>query len=168
MLALAVVLGVIFLIPAGLVRVLYIMVAEFLATYLIHCPAHYVVGRLLGIRFASMRVGRTTLARALPPRLSGFAQLFPIFTLRTDKQSLANAGKDRASAMFASGTIASILSAFAVAAWVTPGSSLPLFVASWAVAVGYLTFDLVFSPRSGDLMRARAARAPSTQEPVQP
>lgn len=167
LLALGAVLWGTFLIPTGLASTLYILVAEFLATYLIHCPAHYFVGRVLGIRFVKMGVGRTTLARALPPRLSKFARLFPIFTLKTDKLSLANAGNDRAAAMFASGTIASALSAFAVAAWFTSGSSLLPVVAYWALAFGYLVFDLVFSPKSGDLMRARVARA-STQKPVQP
>jgi hypothetical protein len=148
-----------YFIPAGSLYFLYLVVLEFLATYLIHCPAHYIVGRSLGIRFVSIRIGRTTLAKALPPQLSRFARLLPILTLSTDRATISRAGKGRLSAMYASGTAASVLSAFVVAAWVTPGASLALIVVAWAIAFGYLTFDLVFSPKSGDLMRARRTMA---------
>ncbi|HMD79160.1 MAG TPA: hypothetical protein VKF39_04160, partial [Nitrososphaerales archaeon] len=109
-----------YFIPRGSSYFLYVVVAELLATYLIHCPAHYVVGRTLGIRFVSMRLGRTTLAKALPPQLSRFARLLPILTLSTDRSTLSRTGKGGASAMYASGTVASVLSAFIVAAWITP------------------------------------------------
>ena len=57
--------------------------------------------------------------------------------------------------MFASGTVASVSSAIAIAIAATLAEP-PVYAAlTWAVAVGYLIFDAVFSPRSGDLMRAR-------------
>jgi hypothetical protein len=154
------------LIPGGLPYLLYVAVAELIATYLIHCPAHYFVGRVLGIRFVSMGLGMTTLAKALPPQLSRFARLFPILTLKTDRTSLSRAGKRKASAMYASGTVASVLSAFLVAAWITPSASLNLLIVAWVIAVCYLFFDLVFSPQSGDFMRARRAMAASGPESV--
>jgi hypothetical protein len=61
--------------------------------------------------------------------------------------------------MYASGTVASVLSAFVVAAWVTPGAPLALILSAWAIALGYLGFDLIFSPRSGDLSRAKRTLA---------
>ena len=146
-----------YFIPGGSLFFLYVVVAELFATYLIHCPAHYVVGRTLGIRFLSMRLGRTTLAKALPPQLSRFGRLLPILTLSTDRSTLSRAGTGKASAMYASGTVASVLSAFVVAAWVTPGAQVTLITVVWVIAFAYLAFDLVFSPRSGDLMRARRA-----------
>ena len=155
-----------FFIPKGIPYLLYVVAGELLATYLIHCPAHYLIGRVLGIRFVRMNVGRTTLAKALPPRLSRFARLAPILTLATDRSSLGRAGKRRASAMFASGTVASILSAFAVAAWVVRTADPILIAGTWLIAFGYLAFDAVFSPRTGDLMRARRAWRSSATEPV--
>jgi len=152
-------------VPGGLLYFLYVVVSELLATYLIHCPAHYVVGRVLGIRFVSMRLGRTTLAKALPSRLSPLAGQLPVFTLSTDRATLSRAGRGRASAMYASGTVASVLSAFVVAACVTPRAPVTLTIVTWVIAFGYLAFDLVFSPRSGDLMRARRARAASATRP---
>ncbi|HMD78514.1 MAG TPA: hypothetical protein VKF39_00860 [Nitrososphaerales archaeon] len=154
------------LIPGGLPHLLYVAVAELIATYLIHCPAHYFVGRVLGIGFVSMGLGMTTLAKALPPQLSRFAHFLPVFTLKTDRPSLSKAGRRRASAMYASGTVASVLSAFLVAAWITPSASLNLLIVAWVIAFGYLAFDMVFSPRSGDLMRTRKAMGASGPEPV--
>ncbi|MDV3244968.1 MAG: hypothetical protein LYZ66_07355, partial [Nitrososphaerales archaeon] len=49
--------------------ILFFLVAQVLVTILIHCPAHYVVGRVLGISFSKIRLGRSTLGRALPPSM---------------------------------------------------------------------------------------------------
>ena len=159
-LALAGFLGLDFIVPPGLIYLLYVVAAQLLATYLVHCPAHYLVGIAVGIRFKSLRLGRTTLARALPPRWGRLARLIPILTLSTDKPSLAHVSKSKVSAMYLSGTIASSAAAVVVAAVVTPLGSPALVAVTWVVAVGYLLFDVVFSPRSGDVMRTRAARRP--------
>jgi hypothetical protein len=155
--ALSAIIGGVLLIPTGLAFALYVIIAELAATYLIHCPAHYMVGRVVGIRFRRIRLGRTTLAEVLPPRYASLARLIPILTLSTDKASLAQASKGRAAAMYASGTVASVSSAFVIAGVATfTEAFLPAAVA-WLVGVGYLMFDVVFSPRSGDIMKARAA-----------
>ncbi|HEV2139465.1 MAG TPA: hypothetical protein VGR53_11570 [Nitrososphaerales archaeon] len=144
-------------VPPGLFFAIYVLVAQGAGTYLVHCPAHYIVGRALGINFRSIRFGRTTLARALPPRFSGLARLVPILTLSTERASLAKASKGRAAAMYASGTIASVCSAFVIAGLATVSeASFPGAIA-WLLAIGYLLFDVVFSPRTGDISRARAA-----------
>jgi len=144
-------------VPGGVVFAVYVLFAEFAATFLIHCPAHYAVGMALGVRFTEMRAGRTTLARALPPRLGRFAGLMPILTLRTDRTSLARASRAKASAMFASGTVASTSVAFLIAGGSTLVQPLPYASLAWALALLYLAFDLRFSPRGGDLKRAKAA-----------
>ena len=160
LLVLAAVFGLDFIIPPGLGYFLYVLSAQLLATYLVHCPAHYLVGTAVGIRFRSIRLGRTTLARALPPRWGNLARLIPILTLSTDRPSLVRVSKSKVSTMYLSGTIASSASAMVVAGAVTLSGSSALIVVSWLVAVGYLLFDVVFSPRSGDVMRARAAKGP--------
>jgi len=144
------------LVPPGLLFAVYVVIAQGAGTYLVHCPAHYFVGRVVGISFRTIRFGRTTLARVLPPRFAGLARLVPILTLSTEKASLAKASKGRAAAMYASGAIASVCSAFVIAGVATVSeSSFPAAVA-WLVAIGYLVFDVVFSPRTGDIKRARA------------
>ncbi len=144
-------------IPRGLPFGAYVVAAELLATYLLHCPGHYLVGTAMGIHFRKMTLGRTTLARVLPKKAARLAHLLPVLTLIADKPSLSAVSRRRAAAMYASGTFASVSSTLLIAlasTWAEP----PLYSApAWGVAVGYLAFDLVFSPRSGDLFRARAA-----------
>jgi hypothetical protein len=135
-----------------------VLAAQLLATYLIHCPAHYLVGVALGIRFRSIAVGRTTLARVLPHSLAAIARAVPVLTLRVDRSSLARASKLSAAAMYAAGVVASCAVAILIAAFVTISGSALLVGSAWAVAIGYLIFDLVFSPRTGDILRARSAR----------
>jgi hypothetical protein len=146
-----------YFVPSGISYLIYIVACQLLATYLIHCPAHYLAGRAVGIRFTKIGLGKTTLARALPPRFRRIAGLIPILTLSIDKASLAGLTQSRISAMYMSGVIASSAIAFAIAAAVTGG---PVWtaVAAWLVALGYFLFDIVFSPRSGDVMRAKKAR----------
>jgi hypothetical protein len=160
LLALTVVFSFYFILPLGPFYLVYTVVAQLLATYLVHCPAHYMVGRVSGIRFRGIRLGRTTLSRVLPARLKGVASLVPIPTLSTDKSSLSQVSRSKVSAMYLSGAVASSASAVAVAVAVTPGGPLPLVAISWAVAIGYLLFDLVYSPKSGDVKRARAFNPP--------
>ena len=144
-------------VPAGLAFGFYVVVAEFLATYLVHCPAHYVIGNLLGIRFRKIRSSRSTLARSLPPRLSSFVNLLPVLTLSTGKRSVLNVSKRRLALMYEAGTVASVSAAFVISAAATLVEP-PLYaVVAWVVALAYLGFDLKFSPKSRDFARARAA-----------
>jgi len=64
-------------------------IAQFVATYLVHCPANYLVGTSLGIRFRGMRIGRTTLAQVLPGRLAGIARLVPVLSFSTQRDPLS-------------------------------------------------------------------------------
>jgi len=155
--SLAALLGLSSFVPPGLSFGLYVIVAELMATYLVHCPAHYIVGSIVGIRFRSLRLGKTTLARVLPTKLASLTRLFPILTLSTVKTSLAGVPKKRVAMMYRAGTLASVSSAIVIAAAVTPVEPLLYAGLAWVIALGYLIFDLVFSPRSGDLSKARAA-----------
>lgn len=147
------------LIPPGLSLGLYVIVAELLATYLVHCPAHYLVGTAVGIRFRRMHFGRTTLARALPPTVSPVAKLFPVLTILTDKDSLKSVSRRRIALMYQAGTVASVSAALVIALAATQSEPPVYSSLAWIVALAYLAFDLVFSPKSGDLARARAALA---------
>ena len=71
------------------------------------------------------------------------------------KGSLVNVSKRRATSICASGKVASVSPATAVAVVATSAEPLAYAGLEWAVAAGYLLFDAVFSPRSGDLMRAK-------------
>ena len=145
-------------VPAGPAFALYVLIAEFAATFLIHCPAHYFTGLGLGIGFTEMRLGRSTLARVLPRRLARVTRILPILTLAAERQSLARSSNGKAAAMYASGTVASVSAAFVIAGTATLAEPILYASFAWALALIYLAFDLRFSPRSGDLSRAMAAR----------
>src|SRR5262249_28200189 len=134
---------------------LYVIVVQFLSTYLLHCPGHYIVGRVLGMEFIDIGFGRSTLANALPGRLGKAAGLIPILTLKSDRLSVASKPRRSRFAMYASGTIFSIGSAFSLAIVFTYYGNWMAAIIAWIFALGYLAFDAAFSPRSGDLMRAR-------------
>ena len=144
-------------VPGGLAYAIYVVALELSATYLVHCPAHYLTGTALGIRFRDIRVGRTTLARVLPGEAAAVVRVLPVLTLSVEKGSLARVSRRRASAMYAAGTVASVSAAFLISLaslWAEPMTYAAL---AWALACAYLIFNLVFSPRSGDLMRSRRA-----------
>jgi hypothetical protein len=145
--------------PAGLPLGVYLVFVQLMATYLVHCPAHFVVGMAVGVRFRELRLGKTTLERALPNRLKGLARRLPILTLVTDRSSLVKVSRRRLAAMYASGTVVSTASAFAIAAASTPVEQPTYFLLAWTFAIAYLAFDVMFSPKSGDLKRARAVLA---------
>ena len=156
-LALVLVLGPALVVPSGIPLALYIVLVQLLATYLIHCPAHYVVGSVVGIRFRAIRLGKSTLTKILPRRLAVLASSLPVITLSTEKSSLARASSREVAAMYASGTVASVGAAIVIAAAATAIEAPAYSVLAWGVALLYLFFDALFSPRSGDLARARGA-----------
>jgi hypothetical protein len=157
LLALACILALAAFVPGGFAFGVYVIAAELLTTYLVHCPAHYIVGAILGVRFRSISKGRTTLARALPQGIAGFARALPILTLRISEDPARRVSNGRLASMFVAGTAASCASAFVIALLATPVDTLFFAALAWAVAIGYLLFDVVFSPKSGDLARARRA-----------
>ena len=59
--------------------------------------------------------------------------------------------------MYAAGAVASMGSALLIAVAATLAEPVPYSVPAWAIALGYLLFDILFSPRSGDLMRSKRA-----------
>ncbi len=154
------------LVPQGLPFGLYVVIAELAATYLVHCPAHYLVGVLVGIRFRRIGFGRTALAKVLPGRFSALAKVLPVLTLSTVKSSLMGVPRSKVALMYAAGTVASVSIALAIATVATTVEPIAYSSVAWVAAFGYLVFDLVFSPKSGDFARARAALTRDLREPV--
>jgi hypothetical protein len=141
--------------------VLALLLAQALTTVLVHCPAHYIVGRLLGIRFSGIRLGRSTAARALPASLRQVGSLLVVFTLGVDPESKKNAAASKLRAMFMAGVTGSVASAVTFAYWVSLAGYYTAGIVTWVFALAYLASDIVFSPKVGDLMRARAAMSGS-------
>jgi hypothetical protein len=144
-------------VPPGLPFAVFVVLAQALSTYLIHCPAHYIAGRLVGIGFKTIKFGRTALAGLLPRPLAHFAGILPILTLVTDRRTLIGASGRSLAAMYASGAAASTASALAIAAAASIAEPFGYSVYAWAFAIVYLLFDVALSPKGGDLMRAKNA-----------
>lgn len=150
-------------VPPGVLFGLYVVVVQLLSTYLIHCPAHYVVGTIGGIKFREIRLGRTSLVQALPARLGKVASAMPILTLSTEKRTLSRASRRRAAAMFAAGAVASTSSPLLIAAALTLTEPIAYSILAWIIAFAYLSFNVIFSPKAGDLRRAREVLKSSRQ-----
>jgi hypothetical protein len=116
LIVLAVALALIGLFPAGgLVSAILLLLAQALTTFLIHCPAHFAVGRLLGIRFRRISLGQATIVRAFPSSLKFLGRLLPIPYLSVDRESLKTTSPGRLKAMYLSGVVASVGSGLAFA-----------------------------------------------------
>jgi hypothetical protein len=110
---------------------------------------------MVGIKFSGLVVGRSALRKSSSRavRLIGERAVTPV--LIVDRASLARASPLRRKAMFYSGVTASTAAPFLVALYASltgdPLSTLTAVI----VAIGYLTFNIFYSPRTGDIHRAR-------------
>ncbi|MEM3087117.1 MAG: hypothetical protein QXO51_07785 [Halobacteria archaeon] len=142
-----------------------------------HCIAHWLVGRLLGIRFTHYFVGTSGIARLLPlPDL--LQELLVAPGIAVDDESKRTAGRGRLAAMYAAGPVVSTLFLLGAAAFALtvpvpelrllglPLHSLfKLLLAGLAVAgLGSL---VVASPRAGCVGKAARAwsRRPAREQP---
>lgn len=140
--------------------ILVLLLAQLLTTILIHCPAHYMVGRALGIRFRGIKLGRSTAFAALPSSLKRIGTFLVVFTLTVDRASKRTVAPSRLRAMYLAGVAGSVGGAFVFALVVSLTVNYPAAAATWLLALAYLASDVRFSPAAGDLMRARAAVTP--------
>jgi len=111
----------------------------------LHCPAHWAVGKLVGIRFTAYTFGGP------PPPRPG---------LKTDYETYLRASPGERAWMHASGALATKVAPFvALAFW--PASDAPTW-AAWAVlAIGVLQIatDVLFSTKSSDWKKVKRERA---------
>lgn len=150
------------LFPAGgVVGAILLLLAQAVTTFLIHCPAHFVVGSLLGMKFRKISLGQTTIVNVLPALVKPIGRLLPIPYLSIDRGSLKATSPRRLKAMYLSGVVASVGSGLVFAASVTLKGSLLATTLTWIFAIAYLSSDAVASPKTGDVMRARRVKGAS-------
>lgn len=138
-----------------------VLLTQAAASVLLHCPAHYVVGRALGIGFIRIRLSPTSIAQNLPGPVRRVSSIAAVPSLVTKRGSLRQAGPRRSWAMFMAGVVASNVAVFSIAVWSLVSTDAITAGAALAFALFYLASDVLFSPRSGDVMRARAALRPA-------
>jgi hypothetical protein len=155
--------GCLLLLAAARGRVPSLAVTEMLAGLLLiyfscHAIAHWMVGRLLGIRFRCYTVGVTANPQGWPVGLRWLMEHLPFFGVLTDKVSMHRARPVAKAAMWAAGVTSSALLPTLGAFWVwrsrlPMGKSVFLFTLIWSVG----TVLTNRSRASGDYFKARAA-----------
>lgn len=162
----------------GLVFAVYLIVMASIATqvilrfllYLVSCAclvffphglSHYVVGRFVGIRFRYYYLGKSAVRKLKLPLVSNVASKVPILTLKIDQGTLLSASPQRRVATLAAGAIASMLLPFI--SFVASLGRLPVefSAALFLICVLNLLFDMFYSPKAGDIARAKAAAGKS-------
>ena len=141
-----------------LIRVV-LMLVGFLLIYIgCHSLGHYMVGRLVGIRFRKYGVRGTDHPQDYPPGLRQVMSAMPTFSAITEKDSMSRASPQAKALMFAAGeTSSSVCSILAgLYAWrsgIPGGLALFIFAVIFAVFASYTT---AVKPR-GDYAKALKA-----------
>ncbi len=122
-----------------------------------HTLTHHIVGRLVGIRFQYYFVGRSAIRKLKLPVISRVMEHVPVLVLKTEGKSLAVATPRARRWMYASGALVSM-----ALPWLVVPSAI-VKGPTWAgvffllLVLGNDVFTLYFSPKTGDLHRARAS-----------
>jgi len=143
--------------PAVFAAVMLIA-AWFLLYFSCHGIAHWVVGRLLGIRFAFYTIGGTGNPEGYPAGMRWLFQHLPFFGVQTDKASMQKASPMAKAFMWSAGVTSSAVvpTLSTVCAWRAgiPGSKLFLiFAVFWAIG----TLSSNWRSQTGDYAKARRA-----------
>ncbi len=135
------------------------MVAGWVLLYFCcHAIAHWVVGRILGIRFAFYTVGGTGNPEGWPAGLRCIFEHLPFFGVQTEKASMQEASPMARAIMWSAGVTSSAVVPTLGALWAwrssVPGSKLFfLFALFWAAG----TLASNWTSRTGDYSKARRA-----------
>ncbi len=123
-----------------------------------HAIAHWVVGRILGIRFAFYTVGGTGNPEGWPAGLRWLFEHLPFFGVQTEKPSMQKASPIARAIMWSAGVTSSAVVPTLGALWAwrsgVPRSKL-FFLAALFWAVGTLASN--WTSRAGDYSKARRA-----------
>jgi hypothetical protein len=137
----------------ALVRFLFYLISWLCLLFFPHCLAHFIVGRLAGVRFSHYVIGKSSITKLRLPVISAVAVIFPLLKLRIDRRSLRSVNDGARAATFASGAVASMILPFLV-----PVVSFGRLPVAWSLGLILLSlanvcFDLYYSPKAGDLSR---------------
>lgn len=141
--------------PAAIVA----MIAAWTLLYFFcHGIAHWVVGRLLGIRFAFYTVGGTEHPEGYPAGMRWVFEHLPFFGVQTDKASMQQATPKAKATMWSAGVTSSAVvpTLSALSAWRAgvPGSK-PFLIFALFWAIGTLASN--WRSPTGDYSKARRA-----------
>jgi hypothetical protein len=122
-----------------------------------HSLTHFVVGRLVGVRFRYYSFGKSSVYKLRIPFLSVIASRSPVLTLKVDRGSLQLVSRSGRIAMFSSGAVASMVFPFFAAFASFRDLPMVLSIFLLLLSTANLLFDSYFSPKAGDISRAISA-----------
>ncbi len=140
------------------VRILLLLCTWFTLWFFSHDLTHHITGSIVGIKFQYYFLGRSAITKLKLPLIPRLMEHVPVLVLKIDKASLSKVSVTARRWMHASGTIVST---------VLPLLVLPTSYSLGPVWVGVLftllfvgngLFTLYFSPKSGDIFRAKTAK----------
>ena len=123
-----------------------------------HSIAHWLVGRIVGLRFAYVGVRGTDHPESYPPGLRQVMAVTPMFTTVSTRKSRASVGRWALAAYYAAGetstTVCTLLAAWAGVKGGVPGSVMILGVVIVWVLLAVITTTIA---AKGDYAKARRA-----------
>jgi hypothetical protein len=90
-------------------KVLLLIISWLCFWYFPHCLAHYIAGRILGIKFQYYFVGTSSLIKMGLPLVTPIIRAIPVLGIKIDKASTLNISRYRMAIMYSSGVLASML-----------------------------------------------------------
>jgi hypothetical protein len=138
------------------IAVTAMLLAWILLYFCSHAIAHWLVGRIVGIRFLFYTVGGTGNPEGWPPGLRWIFEHLPFFGVQTEKRSMQNASPRARALMWSAGVTSSAIlpTLGAFVAWrsgVPGGGWFFLFALFWAFG----TLASNWTSRTGDYSKAR-------------
>jgi len=141
--------------PSTPLRFLLYLISMGCFVFFPHGLAHYITGRLVGVRFKYYFLAKSSVSKLKLPLFSTLANQFPVLALKVDPESLRSASSGRKAAMFASGAAASMVLPFIAPVASMGRVSVLVSGLLFLVAAANAAFDLYYSPKAGDISRAR-------------
>jgi len=140
------------------IAVAFMLLAWILLYFSCHAIAHWLVGRLVGIRFLFYTVGGTGNPEGWPPGVRWIFEHLPFLGVQTDKGSMQNATPIAQALMWSAGVTSSAIipTLPAAGAWffrVPWGGWFCVFALGWAFG----TVASNWTSRTGDYSKARRA-----------
>ena len=137
----------------ALVSFLFYLISLLCLVFFPHCLAHFIVGRLAGIRFSHYEISKPSMTKLRLPFVSAVAARLPVLRLRIDRRSLGTVSRGARAATYSAGAVASMILPFFV-----PVAAFRRLPVAWGLglllfSLANLCFDLYYSTKAGDLSR---------------
>jgi len=137
-----------------LLKFLVIVISWMCFWYFPHGLAHFIVGRILGIRFLYYFVGRSSLIKMRLPLVTSILGVVPVLGIKIDKASTLNISRVRLAVMYASGVLASMLCPLIPFIYSLIYLEYIITVFIGVITFGNMIFTIYFSSKVGDFSKA--------------